>query len=210
MPLLLIITKIKMKKQWKGFLIGLVAGITLTAIVGVSVGGEALQGRLSFKDLSSTKVIDSVKVVDSIKKEIQFPPEEVVIDNHALNRAEFSKLLVVKLGVNPAGYSGCATDLVNHWAEPYMCYLVDEGIIDTFLNGEMRPSTLINRAESAKILTSVFDIIKHHPDLDSNAWYFESILALGAKGVYNVNDGDNFRPAESIRRLELDYWLSNL
>lgn len=205
-----------MKKQWKGFLVGLVAGITLTAIVGVSVGGEALQGRLSFKKFPSKQTVNSIqpttsiKVVDSIKKDVDFTPQDLEIDNHELNRAEFSKLLVVKLGANPAGYSGCASDLVNHWAESYMCYLVDEGIFATDPNGEIRPSDMINRAESAKIIATTFDLIKTHPDVRYDVWFRDYVIALGAKDVYNVNDGDNFRPADSIRRLELDFWLNNL
>jgi S-layer homology domain len=221
-----------MKKQWKGFLTGLVAGVVITSVVGISVGGEALQG--SLRNFSKPKaevatvelerakggsVATGIAIPDDIipshlaadKDMFTIDTSKIIkVHNPDLTRAELSELIVEKLGVDTTGYSGCAVDLIDHWAEPYMCYLVDEGYLWGDSAQNIRPDHGVGRAEGAKIASLVFDIMKSYPDVNQAHWYYGYVLALGANDIYNVNDGENFRPADPLRRLEFKSWLNKI
>lgn len=81
------------------------------------------------------------------------------------------------------------------WAEEYITYLADKSVINGYGDGTFRPNNLITREEMAKLLASVFKIdfvndAVSFDDVDSTAWYYQSVNALASAGhTSGIGDG---------------------
>ncbi len=100
-------------------------------------------------------------------------------------------------------------DLHDHWGADVIDPLVEQGILNGYGDGSIRPDASITRAEALKLVLLAFD----HPvefdvaalpfrDVSTEAWYLPYIAAAKAKGfIAGFADG-TFRPDAPITRAE--------
>lgn len=89
-----------------------------------------------------------------------------------------------------------------HWAYEAISVLSDRKILNGYENGEFRPDGSISRAEFASLLKRAFELSgegEAFEDVAKDAWYYDAVAALSAKGIINGSDG-KFLPENSITR----------
>ncbi len=80
---------------------------------------------------------------------------------HTINRAEFTKLVLLASGVkNPPACSAAPFPDVpkTAWFASYVCAAKDKGIISGFPDGTFKPAINVNFANGAKILAKTFNV----------------------------------------------------
>ena len=80
-----------------------------------------------------------------------------------ITRAEFAKVIGVAREGSKAMWDAKETrfsDMAGHWAIPYVAYASNAGIINGYENGNFNPKGQLTRAEAAKVIAMVMDIIK--------------------------------------------------
>ena len=132
----------------------------------------------------------------------------------SLTRAMFAKMLVEGMGadISDSG-TDCFLDVVDHWGANYICYLVDQGIFNGYVDGTFHPDDTLNRAEAAMAIVSAYGLAilddeQVFADVTGDEWYYSSVTTLGALGVpstkYKFYPGYNL----SVGRAQL--WFDNL
>ncbi len=130
------------------------------------------------------------------------------LPNGGITRAEFSKVIVLRFGIDAAGDHKYADVAESDWFAPYIYSLSSAGIVNGY-DGAFNPNALISRQDAAVIcmrvaeyLSKSFDGTKGFADSSSISDYaIGAVGALGANGIIN-GDGDNFRPTDNITRGE--------
>ncbi len=211
--------KHKLKKKF--ILIGALAAVVLI-VVAFSVTGESLMGKLfSVKPLKRvpSAVITETAKRSQIQKLGQIEKIPAALNNQAITRAEFSKLIVQKMGINPnpSIYTNCYpndAETIGHWAEAYICYLVDSGVYNN-TQSYFRPNDALTRAEAAKLFTTAFDLASLqtftlYGDVPTNAWYTGYTNVLAANGIPAEEIGDMFRPSDVMLTGETGQWINSV
>ncbi|OGJ48585.1 hypothetical protein A2344_04770 [Candidatus Peregrinibacteria bacterium RIFOXYB12_FULL_41_12] len=87
----------------------------------------------------------------------------------AINRAEFTKILVESKYAGSATGDSCFSDVGSEWYANYICYAKTLGVVDGYDDGSFKPSNNINLAEALKIILGTYDV---EVDLgSSDVWY---------------------------------------
>ncbi len=92
---------------------------------------------------------------------------------NAINRAEFTKILIGHLFPDFEESANCFSDVKVDWYAPYICYAKKNGIVDGYSDGTFLPANEINLAEALKIVLESYEPNK---DFSSDIWY-EAYLA---------------------------------
>jgi|GEM_PF-2467934 len=111
--------------------------------------------------------------------------------NRPVNRAEFTKLVLLASGVAdppPACAISPFPDVSkNEWYAPYICAAKERGIISGFPDGTFKPTIAINFANAAKILVKTFGVATNPADAQfdamQNIWYRPYTQALLRNGA---------------------------
>ncbi|MBQ7897204.1 MAG: S-layer homology domain-containing protein [Clostridia bacterium] len=95
-------------------------------------------------------------------------------------------------------------DTEGHWAEEAIDEWSDNGILNGIGNNKFNPDGLMTRAEAAAVFSRLFALnertnISDFKDVDSDAWYAESLEKCVAAGILN-GDGNNMNPNGYITR----------
>lgn len=102
-------------------------------------------------------------------------------DNH-ITRAEFAKIIAKMLGSASQNTKAEFTDVVGHWAEPYIALLTEKGIITGYPDGSFKPDAPITRAEAVAIINRTAPrsgnpaTVKQFEDVIPNHWAYEEIM----------------------------------
>jgi hypothetical protein len=110
--------------------------------------------------------------------------------SRTINRAEFTKLVLLASGVNnppPCPTAPFPDVPKNAWFAPYVCSAKEKGIIGGFPDGTFKPGININFANGAKILAKTFSLPIDSPNaivLDGQTiWYHPYTEALRKQKV---------------------------
>lgn len=107
------------------------------------------------------------------------------------------------------GYSEASFKDVKGWAEEYIYYLADRGIISGRGNGIFAPDDNISRAEFVKILSGVAgaDLSKYtqtnFADVKESDWFAPAVAWAAEFGVTKGVGGNNFAPNAKITREDM-------
>jgi len=114
-------------------------------------------------------------------------PDGLYRPDHAINRAEFTKILIggkvterqLKecVAVMPSPFPDV---VAGDWFAPYVCAAKHGGIIAGYPDGTFRPGGMVNFAEAAKIVVGAYGLPR--PDVPG-AWYVPYVAAMRAAGA---------------------------
>jgi hypothetical protein len=101
-------------------------------------------------------------------------------------------------------------DIQDHWAQPFIRILANEGILEGYLDGTYRPEQPLARDEFAAIVDQSFDQepIRQiesgsvYQDIPEGYWASEAIEAAYQQGFMIGYSGGFFRPDQSVSRVE--------
>lgn len=102
-------------------------------------------------------------------------------------------------------------DLNGHWAEVYMQYLYNKGILTGTSDSTMSPDEGITRQEVAVLLTNLFGYsnempsgtVKYADDEKIAQWAKNAVYILSDRGIYAGYGDGSFKPENIISRQEL-------
>jgi hypothetical protein len=125
---------------------------------------------------------------------------------NALNRAEFTTMVVRALYDENAVWAGCddqsringvAPDVVrDSWYEMPVCFAKNKGIIEGYPDGTFKPEQTINVVEASAIVARAFNLQYEK----TGAWYEGPMKALGNRGALPISMDSVASP---VKRFEL-------
>ncbi len=98
-------------------------------------------------------------------------------------------------------------DTQTHWARPFIEGLAQRNIVRGFEDGTFRPERAMSRAEFAAVLQSAFSPPGKRPyvpfvDVPANHWAAAAIRRAYESGFLSGYPGQQFRPTETISRVQ--------
>lgn len=147
---------------------------------------------------------------DPVNEALDYLYEEAVIEgyddgtfrpNSFINRAEFVKMIVAGLGLepDPEEYYDCFQDVADDWYAKYVCYSEEQGWVEGYEGGYFYPAANITKTEALAVIERVLEWeIPENPDWSQ---------------YYDVDPTDWFAPYVEVAEengllFELGYWLS--
>jgi hypothetical protein len=99
-------------------------------------------------------------------------------------------------------------DLASHWAKADIELLVHHGIVSGATETEFQPNRSITRAEFAALIVRALELdptasTVEFTDVDSSAWYADTVTAATYAGIIGGYEDSTFRPNATITREEL-------
>ena len=99
----------------------------------------------------------------------------------------------LSFGAQP--FALAANDITGHWAQKYITYLNEEGVIyPSATTGNYTPGAKVTRAEFMRYINRAFHFTEKetisYSDVGQNEWYYETIQ-IAAKYGYIAGVGDN-------------------
>ena len=140
-----------------------------------------------------------------------------VVQDNPVTKAEFAVMLVQNLNLPLSPACNTFSDVpVDVWYNQSVCTLAANNIIVGFADATFRPQQLLDRATAARFIQVAYGVNYNCPlpklfsDLDSNAWYFESVNQLAARSLFvtDVSIGGNFKPLASLTRGAAQKWFA--
>ena len=107
--------------------------------------------------------------------------------DHHITRAEFAKIIAKMLGSAAQNTKADFTDVVGHWAEPYIALLAEKGIITGYEDNTFHPDAPIARAEAVAIINRTVPrsgnpaTVKQFADVTPNHWAYEEIMKAAGR-----------------------------
>lgn len=101
-------------------------------------------------------------------------------------------------------------DIQDHWAQPFIRTLANEGIVEGYLDGTYRPEQAVNRDEFAALVNQAFEQenIREiesgsaYRDIPEGYWAEGAIEAAYQQGFMTGYPGGVFRPNQPISKVE--------
>ncbi|MBO8172884.1 MAG: S-layer homology domain-containing protein [Bacillaceae bacterium] len=154
----------------------------------------------------------SLKVVDSY-------PDQTFRPDRSVTRAEFIKMLVEVLEIDPSTYSDRLSfkDEIPEWARDYVRAGVQEGYIQGYSDGTFRANDLMTREQMAVILAKTFEA-SEGPDADRvftdqsqiSDWALDAVHQLVISEIISGFENNTFRPKDPVTRAQAVTVLSRL
>lgn len=122
--------------------------------------------------------------------------------------AQVLSVLIIVSMLSPVLAFAAFEDLSSHWAKKDIEYLVDQKIIEGVTPTQFEPDRSITRAEFAALvvrslgLTTVASGTSFN-DVDTSAWYADTVSAATYAGLINGYEDNSFRPAAPVTREEM-------
>ena len=103
----------------------------------------------------------------------------------------------------PAAFA--ASDLDGHWAQPFIEYLDQEGVINpSATTGKYEPDRDMTRAEFMRYINRAFHFTEtasiSYTDVPSNAWYYETVQIAARYGYINGTGDNQMDPEGRVTR----------
>lgn len=102
-----------------------------------------------------------------------------------------------------------------YWAADYISALADRGVLSGYLDGTFRPEATMTRAEFAAILGQAFPVTDSFGatggfiDVSADYWGYSAINAARAAGFLSGYPSNEFRPEQTISRVQALVSLAN-
>lgn len=143
--------------------------------------------------------------------------------NQTVTRAEFAKLLVTTMQLEPDRGAIPFADARGHWSarQGYLKPLLDRGLLRGFPDGTFRPDEPLTRAQAVRILNDAAGLefnrrLAPYADLATGSWYERPVQnavlgqVIGRGAAHPLWTGLVFRPEEPVTRAEAAMLLANL
>lgn len=95
---------------------------------------------------------------------------------------------------------------ISGYAKEAVQSLVDKGVIQGDTNGNFNPLNTVTRAQAAEIFTKALELEAdgevNFKDVKAGAWYYNSIAAVVANGIFEGVSATEFAPNKSLTRSE--------
>ncbi|MFL1994896.1 S-layer homology domain-containing protein [Lysinibacillus irui] len=95
---------------------------------------------------------------------------------------------------------------ISDYAKEAVQSLVDAGVIQGDTNGNFNPLNTVTRAQAAEIFTKALELEAdgdvNFKDVKKGAWYYNSIAAVVANGIFEGVSANEFAPNKSLTRSE--------
>lgn len=95
---------------------------------------------------------------------------------------------------------------ISGYAKEAVQSLVDAGVIQGDTNGNFNPLNTVTRAQAAEIFTKALELEAdgdvNFSDVKKGAWYYNSIAAVVANGIFEGVSANEFAPNKSLTRSE--------
>lgn len=123
--------------------------------------------------------------------------------------------MIVLLGGNYLPYPKTLKDISNHWARPYIEFLLANNIVNGYKDRTFKPENNITRGEFSKMVVSSLEVelVKYSgefKDIKGNEWYADYIATIKELGLVRGYTDGTFMPNKKISRAEMAIILSNL
>ncbi|MCI7125501.1 MAG: S-layer homology domain-containing protein [Agathobaculum sp.] len=111
--------------------------------------------------------------------------------------------VVMLVSMMPAALA--ASDIDNHWAQKFIRYLDDEGVINpSATTGKYEPDREMTRAEFMRYINRAFHFTEkaaiNYTDVKSSAWYYETVQIATKYGYINGVGNNKMEPEGKITR----------
>lgn len=125
-----------------------------------------------------------------------------------LNRAEFTKIIVLAVvSDNPQG-EYCFPDVTNEWYAPYVCTALYTGILGGYPDGTFGPWNNVTYAEALKIVLNAYNA---PVDYAIQGEWYEAYLQYASEN--GLSFASEWKPGWLITRgqmAEIIYWLDSM
>lgn len=139
--------------------------------------------------------------------------------DRAINRAEFAGALVASAELETAPCETFTDVPLDVWFNEPICTLASGGFMAAYPDGTFRPFGNITRAEAARLIYAVFEIIEpkipivtnRFSDVSPDTWYAPYINHLAALGFFDREISRRttvFRPSAPLTVNAARSWLS--
>lgn len=122
-------------------------------------------------------------------------------------------ICVVLMPVNAAFGAGISSDYKGHWAEKQLDRWVEQGLINGYADGSLKPDQSVTRGEFVKLVNHSFNLkeegIVDFSDLGSTHWAYEEVQKA-VKAGYITGYNNTIRPDAKITRQEAAVIVSGL
>jgi len=139
-----------------------------------------------------------------------------------VSRAQVAALIGTRLEAvidrAPKRAAAVATDVRDHWAEPWILPVTQAGIMEILPNHTFQPASTVRRADLARVVTQLLTIVGADRQIDlarwkaarprfadlpaSNLFYNAAALAV-TSGAMDTRQGDRFLPTQPVSGAEL-------
>ncbi|MBW4612011.1 MAG: S-layer homology domain-containing protein [Desmonostoc vinosum HA7617-LM4] len=116
--------------------------------------------------------------------------------------------------VSPEADVPSFTDIVGHWAEPFIRALVSMGFTQGFADGSYQPNKPMTRAQYAALVATAFNPTPKRPapdftDVAQDFWGYKAIQIAASGGFVSGFNDRTFRPQQNVQRLQVIVSLVN-
>ncbi|MBK1989836.1 S-layer homology domain-containing protein [Sphaerospermopsis aphanizomenoides BCCUSP55] len=106
------------------------------------------------------------------------------------------------------------SDLVGHWAEPFIRALVSMNLTQGFADGSYQPDKPMTRAQYAALITAAFNPVSKRQtpeftDVPADFWAAKAIQQAASGGFVGGFSDRTFRPHQNVQRLQVIVSLVN-
>lgn len=140
---------------------------------------------------------------------IQGYPDGTFRPDEKLTRAQAATILALTLKLPIQNEASAFKDTKKHWADQYIAAIVKgkKNVIHGYPDGTFKPNETITRAQLAKMIVEAYDLKENiNADvkfIDMPENYASYIKTLGSLGIVVGPVQNEFRPLESVTRLQI-------
>ncbi|MBO3461818.1 DUF1565 domain-containing protein [Aetokthonos hydrillicola Thurmond2011] len=100
------------------------------------------------------------------------------------------------------------SDMVGHWAKPFVGALLSSALMNGFPNGIFAPEAPVTRAQYAALVAKIFQLpickrIQNFTDIKPNFWATSAINRAVGMGFLDGFPDGTFRPTQNLTRVEV-------
>jgi tetratricopeptide (TPR) repeat protein len=140
----------------------------------------------------------------------------------AVSRAQVAALIGTRLdamiGRAPRRVTAVATDVRNHWAEPWILPVTQAGVMEILPNHTFQPAAPVRRIDLARVVSQLLALVAaerqidlarwraarpRFPDLPTSNQYYNAAALAVASGAMDTREGDRFLPTQPVTGADL-------
>jgi parallel beta-helix repeat protein len=158
---------------------------------------------------------------------INYPQTEKLEPLRDITRAEVAALIYQALVgnsqqkaiaspyiINPDADIPSYSDIVGHWAEPFIRALASMNLTHGFADGSYQPDKPMTRAQYAALVAVAFNPIAKRPapdftDVPKDFWAYSALQIAASGGFVSGFSDRTFRPDQNVQRLQVIVSLVN-
>ncbi|MEA5578807.1 S-layer homology domain-containing protein [Anabaena sp. UHCC 0451] len=201
----------------------------VSIVNGLKFSGSNPNGLNVYSDRAQipSYAINAVTVATQKLLILNYPQLELLEPLREITRAEVAALIyqaLVARGaaevipspyiVKPDTEIPSFSDLVGHWAEPFIRALVSMNLTQGFADGSYQPDKPMTRAQYTALIAAAFNPTPKRPateftDVPANFWAAKAIQIAASAGFVGGFSDRTFRPHQNVQRIQVIVSLVN-